>query len=87
MRSVEKEIPGITSPAARFVQQRRYDEQIRYFWVLHTQVEVGHSNGIFNAIFPHASAEETKRLFEAGIEEFLRLLEAYWDRIDALIRT
>lgn len=63
-----------------------YDEQTRYFWLLHTEVEVGHSNSVFNAIFPYIKEENTKRLFEEGLTEFLDLVEAYWDGVDVLLR-
>ena len=63
-----------------------YDEQVRFFWILHTQVEVGHSNSVFNAIFPYIKEEKTKELFEAGMSEFLSLVEAYWDGVDVLLR-
>src|SRR5262249_24358639 len=63
------------------LKHQGYDAETRHFWALHIAVEVGHSNSVFNAIFPHADAGETKRLFEAGINEFLRLLEAYWDAV------
>lgn len=63
-----------------------YDEVLRFFWVLHTQVEVGHSNSVFNAIFPYIKDANTKELFESGLAEFLSLVEAYWDGVDALVR-
>jgi len=68
------------------LQHQGYDDQIRYFWVLHTQVEVGHSNSVFNAIFPYIKEENTKELFEAGLTEFLDLVENYWDGVDVLLR-
>jgi len=63
-----------------------YDGVVRYFWELHTQVEVGHSNSVFNAIFPYIKEGETKGLFEEGMGEFLGLVEAYWDGVDVLLR-
>ncbi|HEX8650802.1 MAG TPA: iron-containing redox enzyme family protein [Pyrinomonadaceae bacterium] len=68
------------------LKNQGYDEQTRYFWVLHTEVEVGHSNSVFNAIFPYIKEENTKELFEEGMTEFLDLVEAYWDGVDVLIR-
>lgn len=68
------------------LKNQGYDEVMRYFWVLHTQVEVGHSNSVFNAIFPYIKEPNTKELFEAGMAGFLSLLEAYWDGVDALVR-
>ena len=63
-----------------------YDDQTRYFWLMHMQVEVGHSNSVFNAIFPYIKEENTKELFEAGLNEFLDLVENYWDGVDHLLK-
>jgi pyrroloquinoline quinone (PQQ) biosynthesis protein C len=63
-----------------------HDKQVRFFWILHTEVEVGHSNSVFNAIFPYIKEANTKELFEAGLTEFLDLVEAYWDGVDVLLR-
>ncbi|MGB7923003.1 MAG: iron-containing redox enzyme family protein [Pyrinomonadaceae bacterium] len=68
------------------LKNQGYDEQMRYFWILHTEVEVGHSNSVFNAIFPYMKEENTKKLFEAGMTRFLDLVEAYWDGVDLLLR-
>jgi len=51
-----------------------------------SQVEVGHSNSVFNAIFPYIKEENTKELFEAGLNEFLDLVENYWDGVDHLLK-
>lgn len=64
-----------------------YDDELRYFWTLHIEVEIGHSNGIFNAIAPYIKDPEVKTAFDAGTAEFLRLLEAYWDGVEALVRS
>lgn len=68
------------------LKNQGYDEKQRYFWELHTQVEVGHSNSVFNAIFPYIKEADTKERFEAGMTEFLDLVEAYWDGVDVLLR-
>jgi pyrroloquinoline-quinone synthase len=68
------------------LKNQGYDEQMRFFWLLHTEVEVGHSNSVFNAIFPYIKEANTKELFEAGLAEFLDLVEAYWDGVDVLLR-
>jgi pyrroloquinoline-quinone synthase len=68
------------------LKNQGYDETARFFWVLHTQVEVGHSNSVFNAIFPYIKEANTKELFEAGLTEFLTLVEAYWDGVNMLLR-
>lgn len=68
------------------LKNQGYDEEKRYFWVLHTQVEVGHSNSVFNAIFPYIKDPNTKERFEIGMAEFLELVERYWDGVSALVR-
>jgi pyrroloquinoline quinone (PQQ) biosynthesis protein C len=68
------------------LKNQGYDETERFFWVLHTQVEVGHSNSVFNAIFPYIKEPDTKGLFESGLAEFLNLVEAYWDGVATLIQ-
>jgi pyrroloquinoline quinone (PQQ) biosynthesis protein C len=68
------------------LENQGYDEQIRHFWLLHIQVEIGHSNNVFNAISPYICEPETRNLFEAGINGFLDLVKAYWDGVDSLIR-
>jgi pyrroloquinoline-quinone synthase len=69
------------------LKNQGYDEQLRHFWLLHTEVEVGHSNSVFNAIFPYIKLPDTKELFQEGMAEFLGLVEAYWDGVDALLET
>ena len=68
------------------LKHQGYDERTRFFWVLHTEVEVGHSNSVFNAIFPYIKEADTKELFEDGLTSFLDLVEAYWDGVDVLLR-
>lgn len=69
------------------LKNQGYDDEKRYFWLLHTQVEVGHSNSVFNAIFPYIKEPNTKELFEEGMAEFLGLVEAYWDGVDGLVKS
>jgi pyrroloquinoline quinone (PQQ) biosynthesis protein C len=64
-----------------------YDEQTRYFWKLHMDAEVGHSNSVFNAIFPYVRDQQARVVFESGINQFLGLVEAYWDGVERLIHT
>jgi pyrroloquinoline quinone (PQQ) biosynthesis protein C len=63
-----------------------YDEHTRHFWMLHMDAEVGHSNSVFNAIYPYVKDRQTRPVFQSGIDGFLRLVEAYWDGVDALIQ-
>jgi pyrroloquinoline-quinone synthase len=76
----------MTSKLGEGLKNQGYDEHIRYFWILHTEVEVGHSNSVFNAIFPYVQEEKTKQLFEEGLAEFLHLVEVYWDGVQALLQ-
>jgi len=62
-----------------------YDEAARYFWMLHMDAEVGHSNSVFNAIYPYVSDLQARAAFQAGIDGFLDLVEAYWDGVDERI--
>jgi len=76
----------MTGKLAEGLKNQGHDEHIRYFWILHTEVEVGHSNSVFNAIFPYVQEEKTKQLFEEGLTEFLNLVEVYWDGVQALLQ-
>jgi pyrroloquinoline quinone (PQQ) biosynthesis protein C len=62
-----------------------YDEDVRSFWLMHIEVEVGHSNSVFNAIAPYVTDEATRGEFEEGAFEFLGLVEAYWDGVQELV--
>lgn len=75
----------MTAKLGEGLKNQGYDEHTRYFWILHTEVELGHSNSVFNAIFPYVQEDETRKLFEEGLAEFLALVEAYWDGVQALL--
>jgi pyrroloquinoline-quinone synthase len=68
------------------LKNQGYEQKIRNFWLIHIDVEVGHSNNVFNAIFPYIIEQPNKELFETGMNKFLALVEAYWDGIDSLIK-
>lgn len=61
------------------------DATDRYFWILHCEVEVGHSNAVFNIVEPHLKTEEDRAAFSEGIDQYLFLMENYWDGIENLI--
>jgi pyrroloquinoline-quinone synthase len=63
-----------------------YDEVTARFWILHIEAEKGHSNSVNNAFSPLASEPGARRLLEEGFYELMSLVEAFWDRIDALVR-
>lgn len=58
------------------------DERGRFFWTLHMEVEVGHSNAVFNVMEKHLQTEEQRCLFAEGIEQYLHLMEVFWDGIE-----
>jgi pyrroloquinoline-quinone synthase len=57
-------------------------ERGRFFWTLHMEVEVGHSNAVFNVMEKHLQTPQERRLFAEGIEQYLHLMEVYWDGIE-----
>lgn len=61
------------------------NETDRYFWTLHCEVEVGHSNAVFNITEPYLQTEEDRAAFKDGIDQYLFLMENYWDGIEKLI--
>lgn len=60
-------------------------EEDRYFWTLHCEWEVGHSNAVFNIVEPYLQTEEDRDSFSEGIDQYLFLMEKYWDGIESLI--
>ncbi|WP_181798157.1 4-chloro-allylglycine synthase BesC [Streptomyces sp. WELS2] len=67
------------------LRNQGYDDGLRHFWQLHIDVEVGHSNSVFNAIAPYVHSPATRAEFEAGAYEFLGLVEDYWDGVQRLV--
>ena len=61
-------------------------ERDRGFWTLHMEVEVGHSNAIFNVMEKHLHSTTDRQLFKEGIQQYLHLMEMYWDGIAAKIK-
>ncbi|MBW4631260.1 MAG: iron-containing redox enzyme family protein [Iphinoe sp. HA4291-MV1] len=68
------------------LQNQGYDKNVRKHWLMHLNVEIGHSNNAFNAIAPYVIHPQGRELFEAGINKYLELLEAYWDGVDSIVR-
>ncbi len=62
-----------------------YGRDIRDFWLLHIDVEVGHSNSVFNAIAPYVGSADARAQFEEGAWSFLELVENYWDGVQSLV--
>lgn len=67
------------------LRNQGYEEAIRYFWQLHIDLEVGHSNSVFNAIAPYVESAAARTQFEEGALEFLGLVEDYWDGVQQLV--
>lgn len=67
------------------LRNQGYDAGLRHFWQLHIDVEVGHSNSVFNAMAPYVGSATTRLEFEEGAFEFLGLVEAYWDGVQQLV--
>ena len=61
-------------------------EKQRKFWILHIHVEVGHSNAIFNIVEKHLQTEEDQKKFMEGIEQYLHLMEIFWDGVSSKIK-
>ncbi|MCW5729482.1 MAG: iron-containing redox enzyme family protein [Alphaproteobacteria bacterium] len=58
-----------------------YSKDIRFFWEMHINVENGHSNSIFNAIYPYLKNDASQDAFEDGVQELSRLVELFWDAV------
>lgn len=57
----------------------------RGFWTLHMEVEVGHSNSLFNIMEKHLQTEAERKQFSEGIDQYMHLMEMYWDGMANLI--
>jgi len=68
------------------LENQGYDEQVRKHWLMHIAVEVGHSNNAYNAIAPYVENPRGRQLFDEAIDEYLGLLENYWDGVDSIVR-
>lgn len=61
-------------------------EKQRFFWTLHMEVEVGHSNAVFNIMEKHLQTEAQRLLFIEGIDQYLHLMEVFWDGVELKIQ-
>jgi pyrroloquinoline quinone (PQQ) biosynthesis protein C len=59
----------------------------RGFWTLHMEVEVGHSNAVFNIMEPHLQTSTERDLFVEGVHQYLHLMEIYWNGIEYKIKS
>lgn len=62
-----------------------YGSETRFFWEMHIEVEKGHSNSVFNAIYPYLQEDCAREAFEDGIKELSRLVELFWDKVTVLL--
>lgn len=62
-------------------------EADRYFWTLHCEWEVGHSNAVYNIVEPYLQTDQDRLEFSEGVDQYLFLMEKYWDGIEQLINT
>lgn len=60
-------------------------EEDRYFWTLHCEWEVGHSNAVYNIVEPYLQTEQDRQAFSEGIDQYLFLMEKYWDGIEQML--
>ena len=60
-------------------------EEDRYFWTLHCEWDVGHSNAVYNIVEPYLQTEQDRRAFTEGIDQYLFLMEKYWDGIETML--
>lgn len=65
--------------------QEGVSETDRYFWTLHCEVEVGHSNAVYNITEPYLQTPQDCEEFSQGIDQYLYLMEKYWDGMAELI--
>lgn len=67
------------------LKNQGHDALARSFWEMHIEVEIGHSNSVFNAIAPYVHSDDAKKEFEEGVNGFLYLLEDYWNGVEHLL--
>lgn len=63
------------------LESQGYDDKVRWFFELHIVAEQGHGNGVFNAVAPYLNAEENRSAFKAGANEFMNLIDGFWDGV------
>lgn len=76
---------GLVSKYNEGLKAEGLSAEDRYFWTLHCEWEVGHSNAVFNIVEPYLQTEQDRQAFSDGIDQYLFLMEKYWDGIEKLI--
>jgi len=81
----ETQSAGMVASYDAGLRNAGYDAEVRHFWTLHIAAEIGHSNSVFNCIHDYLQDPKNRVQFERGIDDYMRLLEAYWDGVEARI--
>jgi pyrroloquinoline-quinone synthase len=76
---------GLVSKYNEGLEKEGFSAEERYFWTLHCEWEVGHSNAVFNIVEPYLNTPNDYEMFKEGIDQYLYLMEGYWDGIEKLI--
>jgi len=58
----------------------------RFFWELHIEAEIGHSNSIYNILANYVSTPEGREKFEKGMDYYLELMEKFWNNVEQLVK-
>lgn len=66
------------------LKSQNYDEETRWFFELHIESEVGHSNGVYNAVGKYLTEPSNRGLFSDGVQSFMVLIEGFWDGVEQL---
>ena len=66
--------------------QEGVSKKNRAFWILHMEVEVGHSNAVFNVMEKHLETESERHMFIVGICQYLHLMEVFWDGVERKVQ-
>ena len=63
-----------------------HSKKTRFFWELHIEAEIGHSNSIYNILANYVKTSEGREKFEKGMDYYLNLMEKFWDNIEQLVK-
>lgn len=66
------------------LKRQNYDEETRLFFELHIESEVGHSNGVYNAVGKYLTEPSNIGLFSDGVQSFMVLIEDFWNGVEEL---
>jgi pyrroloquinoline quinone (PQQ) biosynthesis protein C len=66
------------------LKRQNYDAETRLFFEIHIEAEVGHSNGVYNAVGTYLTEPSNTRLFSDGVQSFMTLIEDFWNGVEEL---